>query len=110
MAPKKRKPQPEKRKPWPPQKHDRAYRRFFSLPEMVVDLVRGFIPEDWVRHLDFANMEQMADVIIGEHWDRRDADTVWRIGWKGPHKGKPPLYVVLVFEFLSSPITGPRCG
>ena len=103
MAPKKRKPQPEKRKPWPPQKHDRAYRRFFSLPEMVVDLVRGFIPEDWVRHLDFANMEQMADVIIGEHWDRRDADTVWRIGWKGPHQGKAPLYVVLVFEFLSQP-------
>ncbi|HEX9732210.1 MAG TPA: Rpn family recombination-promoting nuclease/putative transposase, partial [Thermoanaerobaculia bacterium] len=78
-------------------------RRFFSLPEMVVDLVRGFIPEDWVQHLDLANMRQMSDVIIGDHWDRRDADTVWCIGWKGPHQGKPPLYVVLVFEFLSQP-------
>jgi hypothetical protein len=103
MATKKRKSRPEKSKPWPPQRHDRAYRRFFSLREMVEDLVRGFIPEDWVQHLDFANMEQMADVIIGEHWDRRDADTVWRIGWKGPHQGKAPLYVVLVFEFLSQP-------
>ena len=103
MATKKRKARPQKGKPWPPQKHDRAYRRFFSLPEMVVDLVRGFIPEDWVQHLDLANMRQMSDVIIGDHWDRRDADTVWRIGWKGPHQGKPPLYVVLVFEFLSQP-------
>lgn len=70
---------------------------------MVIDLVRGFIPEEWVQYLDFAHMKQMSDVIIGEEWDRRDADTIWQIGWKGPHEGKPPLYVVLVFEFLSQP-------
>lgn len=70
---------------------------------MVEDLVRGFIPEDWVRYLDFAEMEQVSDVFIGEDYDRRDADTIWRIGWKGPHAGKTPLYVVIVFEFLSRP-------
>ena len=92
-----------KDKPWPPQKHDRAYRRFFSHPEMVEDLVRGFIREDWVKHLDFEHMEQASEVLVGEKYDRRDSDTIWRIRWREPHSDKPPLHVVFIFEFLSRP-------
>jgi len=86
---------------WPPQKHDRAYRRFFSHPEMVEDLVRGFVAEPWVEHLDFEHMEQVPDVFVGEKFDRRDADTVWKIRFKGRHRNRPPIYVFFIFEFLS---------
>ncbi|NJD07329.1 MAG: transposase, partial [Methylococcaceae bacterium] len=33
--------------------HDHSYKLLFSHPQMVADLIRGFVREDWVRHLDF---------------------------------------------------------
>lgn len=34
--------------------HDGGYRLLFSHPEMVADLLRDFIPEDWVRDIDLS--------------------------------------------------------
>ncbi len=31
--------------------HDQSYKLLFSHPEMVADLLRGFVREDWVEHL-----------------------------------------------------------
>ena len=38
--------------------HDQGYKRLFSHPEMVADLLRGFVREDWVRDLDFSSLEK----------------------------------------------------
>ena len=35
-------------------KHDASYKLLFSHPEMVRDLVRGFIPDPWLQGLDFS--------------------------------------------------------
>jgi len=37
--------------------HDAGYKSLFSHPEMVEDLLRGFIHEDWVRDLDFSTLK-----------------------------------------------------
>ena len=87
----------------PPELHDRAYRRFFQDRRMVVDLIRGFLDATWVNHLDFRTLRQISDVLINADLERRNADTIWRVQWKGPHKGKPPVYIFLAIEFQSTP-------
>jgi hypothetical protein len=36
--------------------HDHAYKLLFSYPQMVADLLRGFVREDWVQQLDFSTL------------------------------------------------------
>ncbi len=38
--------------------HDKTYKLLFSHAEMVEDLLRGFVPEEWVSQLDFATLEK----------------------------------------------------
>ena len=52
--------------------HDHSYKLLFSHPEMVADLLRGFVREDWVNELDFATLERVgggyvADDLRGRH-------------------------------------------
>ncbi|EDN72677.1 hypothetical protein BGS_0953 [Beggiatoa sp. SS] len=37
-------------------KHDQSYKRLFSHPKMVEDLLRGFVHEDWVNQFGFYNL------------------------------------------------------
>ena len=41
--------------------HDHSYKLLFSHPEMVADLLRGFVHDDWVKDLDFASLERVGD-------------------------------------------------
>jgi hypothetical protein len=41
--------------------HDHSYKLLFSNPEMVEDLLRGFVHEDWVEEVDFASLERVGD-------------------------------------------------
>lgn len=40
-------------------KHDGSYKSIFSHPEVVADLLRGFVPEDWVGQIDFAMLQEV---------------------------------------------------
>jgi hypothetical protein len=40
--------------------HDHSYKLLFSHPEMVADLLRGFVHEGWVEQLDFASLEKVS--------------------------------------------------
>ena len=44
----------------PIQPHDSGYKLLFSHPAMVVDLLNGFVAEDWVRELDFSTLEKQS--------------------------------------------------
>ena len=37
--------------------HDNSYKLLFSHPEMVRDLLSGFVHESWVADLDFNTLE-----------------------------------------------------
>jgi hypothetical protein len=55
-------------------KHDRAYHRLFSEPALVEDLVRHFVQETWVEHLDFTRMERINSKFHSEALERREGD------------------------------------
>ncbi len=46
--------------------HDRSYKLLFSHREMVADLVRGFVREDWVAGLDFDTLERVREIGYAE--------------------------------------------
>ena len=78
--------------------HDNGYKRLFSHPEMVADLLRGFVREDWVRDLDFSTLERVSGSYVTPELRSRESDIVWRVRW-GQDRW---LYVYLLIEFQST--------
>lgn len=77
--------------------HDSGYRLLFSHPEMVEDLLRGFVAEPWVAHLDFSTLEKIPGSFVADRLRDRESDLIWRVRLQGEW-----LYVYLLLEFQSS--------
>ena len=77
--------------------HDASYKLLFSHREMVADLLRGFLPAEWVSALNFDSLQKHDTGFVSDRLDRRYADLVWRIQW-----GPDWLYVMILLEFQSS--------
>ena len=77
--------------------HDASYKLLFSHRELVADLLRGFLPAEWVSTLDFASLERLGTSFISDQLDQRHADLVWRV-----RHGPNWLYVLILLEFQST--------
>ena len=78
------------------QEHDPGYKRIFSHPEMVRELLVEYVREDWVRELDFSTLEKQNGSYATEDYRGRHDDVIWRVRW-----GEDWLYVYLLLEFQS---------
>jgi hypothetical protein len=78
--------------------HDTGYKRLFSHPEMVRDLLLGFVPQAWVQHADFSTLSPVPGSYVTEDLKSRHDDLVWRVRLKDRW-----LYVYLLLEFQSRP-------
>ncbi|MDP3534590.1 MAG: Rpn family recombination-promoting nuclease/putative transposase [Halomonas sp.] len=78
-------------------RHDHSYKLLFSHPEMVRDLLTGFVKEAWVEQLDFSTLEKVSGSYVTEDLRDREDDIIWRARW-----GDDWLYVYLLLEFQSS--------
>src|SRR5436309_15926794 len=56
---------------------DSGYKLLFSHPEMIEDLIRGFVREDWVRDLDFSTLEKVPGNYVAPNLMPRESDVVW---------------------------------
>ena len=77
--------------------HDPSYKLLFSHRELVTDLIRGFVHEDWVAELDFSTLERVSALSVSHDLREREDDMIWRLRWGGRW-----LYVYLLLEFQSS--------
>jgi predicted transposase/invertase (TIGR01784 family) len=77
--------------------HDNSYKLLFSHPEMVVDLLKGFVKEPWIEHCDFSTLEKVSGSYVLDDLRDREDDIIWRIRY-----GNEWLYVYLLLEFQSS--------
>ena len=79
--------------------HDTGYKLLFSHPEMVRDLLTGFVQGEWLKDADFSTLT----LVNGSYVTQTDApqqrhdDLVWKIRIKDRW-----LYVYLLLEFQSS--------
>ena len=77
--------------------HDNSYKLLFSHPEMVRDLIAGFVHEPWVAELDFSTLEVASGSYVADDLRDREDDIVWRLRFKDGW-----LYLYLLLEFQSS--------
>jgi hypothetical protein len=73
--------------------HDIGYQRLFSQPRMVRDLLRGFLPEEWIGWLDLITLERRDGAAPPDRPDSRpDGTLIWRLRWQG---GSDWVYLLL---------------
>ena len=79
------------------QDHDSSYKFLFSNPELVRDLVMGFIPDEWLQSLDYSTLEKIPSSYVSDDFKQREDDVVWRV-----KVGEDWFYLYLLIEFQSS--------
>lgn len=77
--------------------HDHSYKQLFSYPEIVRDIIQGFVREEWVKELDFLSLEKVSGSYVTDDLQDREDDIIWRLRW-----GDGWLYVYLLLEFQST--------
>ena len=76
---------------------DPNYKRLFSFPRMVEDLLRGFLPGDWLDELDFSTLDKLSSEYVSDELLKRHGDCVWRVQRRGEW-----LYLLVLLEFQST--------
>ena len=76
--------------------HDSSYKFLFSNPELVRDLVMGFIPDDWLHGLDYSTLEKVPGSYVSDDFQQREDDIVWKV-----KVGEDWVYLYLLIEFQS---------
>ncbi len=77
--------------------HDHSYKQLFSNPELVRDLLQGFVIEDWVKELDLDTLERVNGSYVSDDLREREDDIIWRV-----RLGDSWVYVYLLIEFQST--------
>ena len=77
---------------------DPAYKRLFSRPRMVRDLLSGFAARDWSAELDLGSLTPLPASYVSHDLRQRHGDLVWRLRFRDERW----LYVVLLLEFQSA--------
>ena len=78
------------------QDNDASYKLLFSTPELVRDLVLGFIPDEWLHRLDYSTLEKMPGSYVTDDLRHRADDVVWRV-----KVGAEWVYLYILIEFQS---------
>jgi hypothetical protein len=61
--------------------HDPSYKLLFSHRDLVADLIRGFVHEDWVAQLDFTTLQRVGEIGVSHDLRERKDDMIWRLRW-----------------------------
>ena len=77
---------------------DPAYKRLFSRPDMVRDLLEGFAAREWSGALDFDSLTSLPADYVSENLQRRHGDLVWKVRFRGDRW----LYLMLLLEFQTT--------
>ena len=77
--------------------HDSSYKTLFSAPELVRDLIMGFVPDAWLHSLDYSTLEIVPGSYVTEDFRSRASDIVWRVKVGGEW-----VYLYLLIEFQST--------
>jgi predicted transposase/invertase (TIGR01784 family) len=92
----------------PRPRHDQGYKRLFSHPQAIEELIHGFLRQDWVERLDFSTLERVGNGFISDDLRERQSDVVWRVRWQGRPGDPSYLYLLLEFQSTSYPFMAVR--
>ena len=78
--------------------NDPGYKRLFSRPAMIRDLLSGFAAQGWSDTLDFGSLDALPASYVSRDLHQRHSDLVWRVRFQDERW----LYVVVLLEFQST--------
>ena len=83
--------------------NDAIYKRLYSFPEMVADLLASLLPADSLALLDLGSLERLPTERVGDDYRRRLGDATWRVRRRSPDGvGRGGwLHVLVLLEFQS---------
>ena len=76
--------------------HDRAWKRLFSFPDLVRDLLAGFILQEWATDPDLATLAPWSAAPVSDGLRERLQDRVWRV--QGGRDRRLDVMVCLEFQ------------
>ena len=79
---------------------DPIYKRLYSFPDMVADLLCSVLPGEVLEKIDLDSLEKVPAEYVGDNFRQRHGDTVWRVRAPGAEGGW--AYVLVLLEFQSS--------
>ena len=74
---------------------DTGYMELFAHPEMVRDLLRDWVPGEWVEDADFSTLERINSSYVPETEKQQHDDMVWRLRVK---ENWMWVYLILVLQ------------
>jgi predicted transposase/invertase (TIGR01784 family) len=74
--------------------HDARYKRFFSNPTLLRELLESFVPEDFVHGLDFSTLKRIDKSFVTEEYRERESDLIHEVRCKDSS-----VYIFLLIEF-----------
>lgn len=77
--------------------HDKRYKKLFSNPLIVEELLTYFVDEKFVGKLDFSSLERQDKSFVLENYRERESDIIWKINYNDSE-----LYIFLLIEFQST--------
>ena len=77
---------------------DSDYRHLFSCPEVVRDLLKGYVPGKWLDDVDFSTLVHVNGSYVSESGKQRHDDVVWRVNIAGRW-----LWIYIITEFQNKP-------
>jgi hypothetical protein len=86
--------------------HDHGYKLLFSHSQTIAELIRGFLPPDWVERLDLCTLERAGNEFTSGDLRERRSDIIWRMHWKGERETW--LYLLLEFQSTIDPFMAVR--
>lgn len=76
-------------------RHDAAYRKLFTHPRLVHDLLVGFVDQPWVRQLDFSTLVPVRTTFVTQQLEIFQADQAWQVVHRPSGR---IVYVLLEFQ------------
>ena len=77
--------------------HDVGYKKLFSNPVYLEQLLTCFVEEDFIQELDFSTLERLDKSFITEEFKEKESDLIYKINFK-----EKPIYIFLLLEFQST--------
>ncbi len=77
--------------------HDSGYKKLFSNKEIFRQLLETFVPEPWVKEIDFAQCETIEKSFVSDHYKETESDIIYKAKLKGLE-----TYLVILLEFQST--------
>jgi predicted transposase/invertase (TIGR01784 family) len=77
--------------------HDIWYKKLFTNPRIVEDLLTAFVKERFVQCLDFSSIKKLNTSFVSEEFKNRESDVIYEIKSHGKTN-----YIYLLIEFQSN--------